>query len=108
MYCNCKNFFMMRLNEHRKKGCEKAVDEDKNPLTFKLYLPLKNAAKGVILAKGGNVLEYRAKLEISLKPKRSRAIVTKIIPLEKEEGKEPSCGKFRQRCRPSYRTWTKL
>jgi hypothetical protein len=47
----------MRLNEHRKKGCEKMVDDDGNQLTFKLYLPLKNTIEGVILAKSGNVLE---------------------------------------------------
>lgn len=66
--CNCKNFYMMRLNEHRKKGCEKAMDEDRNPLILKLYLPLRNVVEGVILAKGGNVLEYGAKLEASSKP----------------------------------------
>ncbi len=69
MYCNYKNFLTMRLNEHKKKGCEKAVDEDGNPLTLKLYPPLRNAVEGVILAKGGNVLEYKTKLEASSKPK---------------------------------------
>ncbi len=68
--CNCKNFFMMRLNEHRKKGCEKAMDEDRNPLILKLYLPLKNVVEGVILAKGGNGLEYGVKLEASSKPRK--------------------------------------
>jgi hypothetical protein len=45
----------MKLNEHRKKGCEKAVDEDRNLLTLKLYPPLRNVVDGVILAKDGNV-----------------------------------------------------
>jgi hypothetical protein len=61
---------MMRLNEHRKKGCEKAMDEDRNPLILKLYLPLKNVVEGVILAKGGNGLEYGVKLEASSKPRK--------------------------------------
>jgi hypothetical protein len=39
----------MKLNEHMKKGCEKFVDDD------------------IIFAKGGNVLEYHAKLEVVTK-----------------------------------------
>jgi len=27
----------MRLNEHKKKGCEKTMDDDGNQLTLKLY-----------------------------------------------------------------------
>jgi hypothetical protein len=53
----------MRLNEHWKKGCKKMINDNKNQQTFKLYLPLKNVTKGIIHAKGGNVLKYRAKLE---------------------------------------------
>jgi hypothetical protein len=71
----------MRLNEHRKKGCEKTVDDDGNQLTFKLYLPLKNTIEGVILAKSGNVLEYKAKLKASSKPRCSHFVVTKTISL---------------------------
>jgi len=59
----------MRLNEHRKKGCEKGVDDHGNRLTIELYPPLKNVIEGNILTKGGNVLEYRAKLEALSKPK---------------------------------------
>jgi hypothetical protein len=51
----------MRINEHQKKGCEKVVDFEGIPFTLKLYPPLQNATKGVYLAKGGNILEYRAK-----------------------------------------------
>ncbi len=79
---------MMRLNEQWKKGCEKAVDEDGNPLTLKLYMPLRNAIEGVILAKGGNILEYRAKLEASSKPKQSCVVVTKIIPVMHQKRKK--------------------
>jgi hypothetical protein len=48
----------MRINEHQKKGCEKEVDFEGIPLTLKLYPPLRNATKGVYLAKGRNILEY--------------------------------------------------
>jgi hypothetical protein len=78
----------MRLNEHRKKGCEKAMDEDGNPLILKVYPPLRNVVEGVILAKGENVLEYGAKLEASSKPKQSHAIVTKIVPLMQQKRKK--------------------
>jgi hypothetical protein len=71
----------MRLNEHRKKGCEKTMDDDGNQLTFKLYMPLKNTIEGVILVKSGNVLEYKAKLEALSKPRCSHFVITKIIPL---------------------------
>lgn len=53
VYCNCKKNFKMRLNEHKKKGCEKTMDDDGNQLTLKLYLPLKNTIEGVIFAKRG-------------------------------------------------------
>ncbi len=80
VYCNYKKDFKMKLNEHWKKGCKKVIDDNKNQLTLKLYLPLKNVTKGIILAKGGNVLEYMAKLEASSKPLHSCTIVTKTIP----------------------------
>jgi len=51
----------MKINEHQKKGCEKTMDFERNPLTLKLYPPLRNAIEGVYLTKGGNILEYRAK-----------------------------------------------
>jgi hypothetical protein len=70
----------MRLNEHRKKACEKMVDDDGNQLTLKLHVPLKNTIEGIILAKSGNVLEYKAKLEPLSKPMCSHFDVTKTIP----------------------------
>jgi hypothetical protein len=51
----------MRINEHQKKGCENALDFEGIPPTLKLYPPLRNATKNMYLAKGGNILEYRAK-----------------------------------------------
>ncbi len=80
VYCNCKKKSKMRLNDNRKKGCEKAMDDHGNQLTFKLYLPFRNTAENSILAKGGNVLEYKMKLEASSKPKCCRPVVMKIIP----------------------------
>ncbi len=77
MYCNCKKNNKMRLNEHRKKGCEKAVDDNGNQLT--LNLPLKNIIEDVILAKSGNVLEYKANLKALSKPRCSHFVVTKTI-----------------------------
>jgi hypothetical protein len=47
----------MRLNENKKKGCEKIVDDDKTQLTLKLYPPLKNAIDDIILAIHENVLD---------------------------------------------------
>jgi hypothetical protein len=35
---------------------------------------------GIILAKGGNVLEYKAKVQASSKPMCSRITITKIVP----------------------------
>ncbi len=87
MYCNCKKKSKMRLNEHGKKGCEKVMDDHGNQLTLKLYPPLRNTTKGNILAKGGNVLEYKMKLEASSKPKHSRPIVTGIVPLVQQKRK---------------------
>ncbi len=57
----------MRINEHRKKGCEKAIDFERNYFKLKLYPPLKNATKGVYITKGGNILEYRVKVNAFLK-----------------------------------------
>jgi len=39
------------------------INDNGNQLIVKLYPPLRNTTEGVILAKGKNVLEYRAKLE---------------------------------------------
>jgi hypothetical protein len=66
----------MRINEHRKKGCDKVADSKGNPLKLKLYPPLKNATKGVHLAKGGNILEYMAKANVLSKPWNNRPLTT--------------------------------
>jgi len=71
----------MKLNEHRKKGCEKTMDDDGNQLTLKLYLPLKNTIGGINLANSGNVLEYKVKLEALSKPRCNHFVITKTIPL---------------------------
>jgi hypothetical protein len=78
----------MKLNEHTKKGCEKVVDDHGNQLTLKLYPPLKNTIEGNILAKGGNVLKYKAKLEALSKPKRNCPATMKIIPLMQQKRKK--------------------
>jgi len=70
----------MKLNEHKKKGCEKVVDDHGNKLTFKLYPPLRNIVESIIIAKGGNVLEYKVKLKALSKPKHSCLVVTNIVP----------------------------
>jgi hypothetical protein len=62
----------MRINEHQKKGCEKDVDFEKNPLEFKLCPPLRNIMEGVHLAKGGNILEYNAKVDALSKLRHNR------------------------------------
>jgi hypothetical protein len=61
------------------KRVAKIVDNNKNQFTFKLYPPLRNATKGVILIEGGNVLEDRTKLEAS-KPRHSCIYVLKFVP----------------------------
>jgi len=88
VYCNYKKNSKMRLNEHRKKGCEKALDDHGNQLTLKLYSPLRNVIEGNILAKSGNVLEYRVKLEALSKPKHSHPAITKIVPLVQQKRKK--------------------
>jgi len=57
VHCNCRKNSKMRLNENKKKGCEKFVDDDKTQLTLKLYPPLKNATDEIILAINENVLD---------------------------------------------------
>jgi len=52
------------------------VDSKGNPLKLKLYPPLKNAVKGVYLAKGGNILEYRVKANALLKPRSNHPSTT--------------------------------
>ncbi len=76
VYCHCNKNSKMRINEHRKKGCDKVVDFERNPLKPKLYLPLRNAMKGVYLAKGGNILEYKAKINALSKPRSNHPSTT--------------------------------
>jgi hypothetical protein len=66
----------MEINEHQKKGSDKAVDSKGNPLKLKLYPPLRNAMKRVYLAKGGNILEYRAKANALSKPMSNHPSIT--------------------------------
>jgi shikimate kinase len=77
----------MKLNEHKKKGCDKVVDDHGNKLKLKLYPPLRNIIESIIIAKGGNVLEYKVKLEALSKPKHSCFIVTNIVPLVQQKRK---------------------
>jgi len=69
----------MRINEHRKKGCDKVMDFEGNPLKLKLYPPLINAMEGVYIAKGGNILEYRAKTNVISKPRSNCLLITLVL-----------------------------
>jgi hypothetical protein len=66
----------MRINEHQKKGYDKASDFERNPPKLKLYPPLKNASEGAYFAKGENILEYRVKANALSKPRSSRPSTT--------------------------------
>ncbi len=82
VYCTYNKNFKMRFNGYRMKGFKRAMDDDRNhELTLKLYMPLKNKVKGIILAKGRNVLEYKVKLEALSKPRCNRVVVSKLVPL---------------------------
>jgi hypothetical protein len=81
VYCHCKKNLKMKINEHQKKGCDKAIDFEKNPLKLKLHPPFKNATDGVYLVKGGNTLEYRAKANALSKPRSSHHLTTLILHL---------------------------
>jgi hypothetical protein len=52
-----------RINEHCHKRCDKTFDLDEKPLKLKLYPPLRNMAKGMFPLKGGNVLDYKARVD---------------------------------------------
>jgi hypothetical protein len=71
----------MRINEHRKKGCGKVMDFERSLLKLKLYPPLKNATEGVYIGKGGNILEYRAKVNALSKPKNNHPSITLTLQL---------------------------
>ncbi len=75
VYCHCKKNLKMKINEYRKKGC----DKDGNPFKLKLYPPLKNVVEGVHLAKGGNILEYRVKANALLKLNNIRLLTTLVL-----------------------------
>jgi hypothetical protein len=47
------------------------MDFEGNLFKLKLYPPLRNATEGVYIVKGGNTLEYRAKVNALLKPKNN-------------------------------------
>ncbi len=81
VFCHCKKNSKMKINEHLKKGCDKVVDCQRNPFKLKLYSPLKNVAKGVYLVKGGNILEYKAKMNALLKPRNSHPSTTLTLQL---------------------------
>jgi len=49
VYYHCKKNSKMKINEYRKKGCDKAMDFKRNPLKLKLYPPLKIQRKVCIL-----------------------------------------------------------
>jgi hypothetical protein len=76
-----KKDLKMMINEHQKKGCDKFVDFEGNLLKLKLYPPLRNAMKGVYLAKVGNILDYKAKANALLKPRSNRFSTTLILQL---------------------------
>ncbi len=57
------------------------MDFKGNPLKLKLYPPLRNVVEGVYLAKGGNILEYRAKANALSKPRSSRPLTTLALQL---------------------------
>ncbi len=69
----------MRINEHQKKGCDKAMDIEGNPFKLKLYPPLRNATEGVYLVKGGNILEYKVKANALSKPRNNRLSTTLVV-----------------------------
>jgi hypothetical protein len=66
----------MRINEHQKKGCDKAMDFKRNLFKLKLYPSLKNAMEGVYLVNGGNILEYRVKANALSKPRSNSPSTT--------------------------------
>jgi hypothetical protein len=71
----------MKINEYRKKGCDKAMDFKRNLLKLKLYPPLKNTTKNVYFVKGGNILEYKAKKDAFSKPRNSCPLITLTLQL---------------------------
>lgn len=71
------------------------MDFEKNSLTSKLYPPLRNVAKGMYLAKGGNILEYRAKAKALPKIRHSCPSSTLVL-----QGKETLQHKWKKKRTP--------
>jgi hypothetical protein len=81
----------MRINEHKKNGCDKVMDFERNPFELKLYPPLRKMVEGVYIVKGGNSLEYWAKENALSKPKNSHpsiALVLKPVQMYKHNRKK--------------------
>jgi len=51
VYCHCKKS-KMNINEHQKKGCDKAMDYEGNLLKLKLHPPLRNTTNGCVSCEG--------------------------------------------------------
>jgi hypothetical protein len=79
--CHYKKNSKMWINGHQKKGCDKVVDSKGNPFKLKLYPPLRNTTEGVYFAKGGNILEYNAKVNALSKPRSNHPSTTLILQL---------------------------
>jgi hypothetical protein len=52
------------------------MDSKRNHLKLKLYPPLRNAMEVVHLAKGGNILEYKVKVNALAKPRSNHPSTT--------------------------------
>jgi hypothetical protein len=91
VHCHCEKNLKMKINEHYKKGCDRVVDSEWNILKLKLYPPLKNTIKDVYIAKGGNILEYRAKANALSKPRGNHPSTTLV--LHPEQTSEHKCKK---------------
>jgi hypothetical protein len=57
------------------------MDSKGNPFKLKLYPPLRNTMEGVYFTKGGNILEYKAKVNALSKPRSNHPSTTLILQL---------------------------
>jgi hypothetical protein len=55
------------------------MDFKGNHLKLKLHPPLRNTMEVVHLAKGGNILEYKAKVNALAKPRSSHPLTTLVL-----------------------------
>jgi hypothetical protein len=62
-------------------GCDKTINFKGNTLKLNLYSPLRNVVEGVYLAKGGIILEYKAKANALSKPRNSHPSTTLTLQL---------------------------